>query len=224
MRILVVEDEVKLSSFICSALREEGFTVDALHNGNEVEIAVKMTHFDVLVLDIMIPGKDGLSIVRSLRNKNISTPVLFLTARGNLDERVEGLNAGADDYLTKPFALAELVARVRALGRRSDKCQPVTLKIGDLTLDTVSRVAKRGNRIIELTNREYRFLEFLMRGEGHVRGRMSIYENVWDYDFDTCSNLITVYMARLRDKIVGNEEIKLLHTIRGVGYVMKLPS
>lgn len=224
MRILVVEDEVKLSSFIRSALQEEGFTVDVLHHGNEVEIAVEMTHFDVLVLDIMVPGKDGLSIVRSLRKKNISTPILFLTARGTLDERVEGLNAGADDYLTKPFALAELVARVRALGRRSENCSPVILKIADLTLDTVSRVAKRGQRTIELTTREYRFLEFLMRSEGKVRGRMSIFENVWDYDFDTCSNLITVYMARLREKIDDNEDIKLLHTVRGVGYVLRVPS
>lgn len=221
MRILVVEDELKLASFIRKALQEEGFSVDVLHNGDEVGVAVQTTPFDVLVLDIMLPGRDGLSIVRSLRARNVAVPVLLLTARSDVDERVEGLNAGADDYLTKPFVLAELVARVRALGRRADGNRPVVLRVGDLTLDTVTHVGNRAGKAIELTAREYRLLEFLMRNSGRVCGRTSILESVWDYDFDPGSNLLSVYMVRLREKIDSDADVKLLHTVRGIGYVIK---
>lgn len=221
MRVLVVEDEKKMASFIRKALQAEGFAVDVLHEGNGVFAAVSATPFDVIVLDIMLPGRDGLSVLRQLRENNIRSAVMLLTARGETSERVAGLNAGADDYLPKPFVLAELVARVRALGRRSNQSQPVQLRLGDLTLDTVTRVAKRGDQVIELTPREYRLLEFLLRTPGRVCSRMSIVESVWDYDFDPGTNLVDVYVMRLREKIDGNAPVKLLHTVRGVGYVMK---
>lgn len=195
--------------------------MDVLYEGSDVLAAASATTFDVIILDIMLPGRDGLSVLRQLRENNIRSAVLLLTARGEISERVAGLNAGADDYLPKPFVLAELVARVRAVGRRSNQSQPVQLRIGDLTLDTVTRVAKRRDQVIELTPREYRLLEFLMRTPGRVCSRMAIVESVWDYDFDPGTNLVDVYVMRLREKVDGNAPIKLLHTVRGVGYVMK---
>jgi DNA-binding response OmpR family regulator len=221
MRILIVEDEKKMASFIRKALQAEGFAVDVLHEGNGVLAAASATSFDVIILDIMLPGRDGLSVLRQLRENNIQSAVLLLTARGEATERVAGLNAGADDYLPKPFVLAELVARVRAVGRRSHQNQPVQLRVDDFTLDTVTRVAKRRDQVIELTPREYRLLEFLMRTPGRVCSRMAIVESVWDYDFDPGTNLVDVYIMRLREKIDGNAPVKLLHTVRGVGYVMK---
>lgn len=221
MRILVVEDEKKMASFIRKALQAEGFAVDVLHEGNGVLAAASATPFDVIILDVMLPGRDGMSLLRQLRENSIRSSVLLLTARGEISERVAGLNAGADDYLPKPFVLAELVARVRALVRRSNQSQPVQLRVGDLTLDTVTRVAKRNGQAIELTPREYRLLEFLMRTPGRVCSRMAIVEAVWDYDFDPGTNLVDVYVMRLREKIDGNAPVKLLHTVRGVGYVMK---
>jgi len=221
MRVLVVEDEKKLASFVRKALQAEGFAVDVLHEGNGVAAAVAATAFDIIVLDIMLPGRDGLSVLQQLRAQNLRTPVLLLTARGQPNERVEGLNAGADDYLPKPFVLAELIARVRALGRRGGYSQPLQLRLGDFTLDTITRSAKRDGRVIELTPREYRLLEFLLRSPGRVCSRMAIIENVWDYNFDPGTNLVDVYIKRLREKIDGDAPRKLLHTVRGVGYVMK---
>jgi len=221
MRILVVEDDRKTASFIRKALQAEGFAVDVLGQGNEVLTAVATGSFDVVVLDIMLPGRDGLSIVKLMRKTGVATPVLLLTARSEVSEKVEGLNAGADDYLPKPFALAELVARVRALGRRGLKSQPIVLKVDDLVLDTVSRIAQRGPQRIELSTREYRLLEFLMRHAGRVCGRMDIVENVWDYDFDPGTNLVDVYVMRLREKIDSAFDKKLLHTVRGIGYALR---
>lgn len=221
MRILIVEDEKKMASFIRKALQAEGFAADVLHEGSGVLAAASATPFDVIILDIMLPGRDGLSVLRQLRENDIRSAVLLLTARGEASERVTGLNAGADDYLPKPFVLAELVARVRAIARRSNQSQPVQLRLGDLTIDTITRIVKRGERAIELTPREYRLLEFLLRTPGRVCSRMAIVESVWDYDFDPGSNLVDVYMMRLREKIDGNAPVKLLHTVRGVGYVMK---
>ncbi len=221
MRILVVEDEKKTASFIRKALQEEGFAVDILHNGEDALPAVTTTPFDAIVLDIMLPGSDGLSVLRRLRERNLTTPVLLLSARGQVNERVEGLNAGADDYLPKPFALAELIARIRALGRRGGEPKAVELCVADLTLNTVTRQARRGGAVIELAAREYRLLEFLMRSAGRICGRMAILEKVWDYDFDPGTNLVDVYIKRLREKIDAGFEPKLLHTVRGVGYVMK---
>jgi len=223
MRVLVVEDEKKTASFIRKALQEEGMAADVLHNGDDVLLAVETTRFDVVVLDIMLPGRDGLSVLRQMREHSNSTPVLLLTARGEVNERIDGLNAGADDYLPKPFVLAELVARVRALGRRRGETKSAVLRVGDLTLDTLSRVAKRGETPIQLASREYRLLEYLMRSPGRICARMAIVENVWDYDFDPGTNLVDVYIMRLREKIDANFETKLLHTVRGVGYVLREP-
>lgn len=221
MRILVVEDEKKLASFIRKALQSEAFAVDVLHNGNEVLASAAATAFDVIVLDIMLPGRDGLSVLRQLREHRIATPVLLLTARSEVNERVEGLDAGADDYLGKPFVLAELCARIRALGRRTGENKSIELRIGDLTLDTTTHKARRGKKNIDLAAREYRLLEFLMRNSGRICGRMAIVESVWDYDFDPGTNLVDVYVKRLREKIDADFEPKLLQTVRGMGYVMK---
>jgi DNA-binding response OmpR family regulator len=221
MRVLVVEDEKKTASFIRKALQAEGFAVDVCHNGDDGLAAARSTPFDAIVLDIMLPGRDGLSLLRQLRERQNATPVLLLSARGEVNERVEGLNAGADDYLPKPFVIAELIARVRALGRRGGESKSPILRVGDLTLDTVTREARRGGATIELTAREYRLLEFLMRSAGRICGRMAILEKVWDYDFDPGSNLVDVNVMRLREKIDAEFEPKLLHTVRGIGYVMK---
>jgi len=224
MRILVVEDEKKTASFIRKALQGEGCVVDMLHDGAEALAAVGNTPFDVVVLDIMLPGRDGLSVVRQMRERKIAIPVLLLTARGEVSEKVEGLNAGADDYLPKPFALEELVARVRALGRRYSDTKALTLRIADLTLDTVTRKVMRGDSPIDLAPREYLLLEFLMRSAGRICGRMAIVDKVWDYDFDPGTNLVDVYIRRLREKVDASFEPKLLHTVRGVGYVLREPT
>jgi DNA-binding response OmpR family regulator len=221
MRVLVVEDEKKTASFIRKALQAEGFAVDVCHNGDDAWAAARTTPFDAIVLDIMLPGRDGLSLLRQLRERQNATPVLLLSARGEVNERVEGLNAGADDYLPKPFVIAELIARVRALGRRGSETKSPVLRVADLTLDTVTREARRSGVAIELTAREYRLLEFLMRSAGRICGRMAILEKVWDYDFDPGSNLVDVNVMRLREKIDADFESKLLHTVRGIGYVMK---
>lgn len=224
MRVLVVEDEKKTASFIRRALQAESFAVDVFHNGNDALAAATSAPFDAIVLDIMLPGRDGLSVLRQLRERHLTTPVLLLSARGEVNERVEGLNAGADDYLAKPFVIAELVARVRALGRRGGDPRSVVLRVADLTLDTITHQARRGGRAIDLAAREYRLLEFLMRSPGRICGRMAIIEKVWDYDFDPGTNLVDVYIKRLREKIDADFESKLLHTARGLGYVLKEPA
>ncbi len=221
MRVLVVEDEKKTASFIRKALQAEGLAVDVVHDGTTALGLLPQTAFDVVVLDIMLPGMDGLAVVRHWRERGIRTPVLLLTARSEISERVAGLDAGADDYLCKPFALDELAARVRALGRRSAEVKPPVLRVADLALDTVTREVRRGGARIELAPREYRLLEFLMRSEGRICGRMAIVEKVWDYDFDPGSNLVDVNIMRLREKIDADFEPKLLHTVRGIGYVLK---
>ena len=221
MRVLVVEDERKTSSFIRKALQAEGFAVDVLHSGDAVLAACQGGAFDVMVLDIMLPGRDGLSVLRLLRERGVRTPVLLLTARGAVNERVEGLNAGADDYLPKPFALTEFVARVRALTRRSGDPRAVVLQVEDLLLDSVTREVRRAGRAIELAPREFRLLEFLMRSPGRARSRMAIVEAVWEYDFDPGTNLVDVYIMRLRERIDADFDKKLLHTVRGVGYMLK---
>jgi DNA-binding response OmpR family regulator len=224
MRILVVEDEKKTASFIRKALQAEGFAVDVCHNGEDALSAPAVTPYDAIVLDIMLPGRDGLSLLRHWRQNRQSTPVLLLSARGQVNERVEGLNIGADDYLPKPFALVELIARVRALTRRSGENKAIVLKVADLSLDTVTHLAERGGKRIELTAREYRLLEYLMRSAGRLCGRMMILEKVWDYSFDPGTNLVDVYIKRLREKIDADFEPKLLHTVRGTGYVMRADS
>jgi DNA-binding response OmpR family regulator len=221
MRVLVVEDEKKTASFVRKTLQTEGFAVDVLHYGLGVLGMAMAVPYDAIVLDIMLPGRDGLSVLRQLRERKITTPVLLLSARGEVNERVEGLNAGADDYLPKPFELAELTARVRALTRRSGENKSIVLRVADLKLDTVTHKAQRGGTEIELTAREYRLLEFLMRSAGRLCGRMMIIEKVWDYNFDPGTNLVDVYIRRLREKVDANFDHKLLHTVRGSGYVLK---
>ncbi len=221
MRILVVEDEKKTASFVRKALQSESFAVDVVDNGDDALAAASATPFDGIVLDIMLPGRDGISVLKQLRERKNSTPVLLLSARGEVNERVEGLNAGADDYLPKPFELSELIARVRALTRRGGENKATTLRVADLSLDTLTHKAQRGGATIELTAREYRLLEFLMRSAGRLCGRMMILEKVWDYSFDPGTNLVDVYVRRLREKIDAGFEPKLLHTVRGSGYVLK---
>jgi DNA-binding response OmpR family regulator len=221
VRVLVVEDEKKTASFIRKALQAEGFAVDVCHDGREAIAAPSATPYDAIVLDIMLPGRDGLSLLRHWRQQRNVTPVLLLSARGDVSERVEGLDAGADDYLPKPFALVELAARVRALLRRGGESKSPVLRLGELTLDTVTHRAQRGGVEIELTAREYRLLEYLMRSPGRLCGRMMILEKVWDYDFDPGTNLVDVYIKRLREKIDAGFEPKLLHTVRGTGYVLR---
>ena len=221
MRVLVVEDEKKTASFVRKALQAEGFAADVCHRGDDALNAASATPFDVIVLDIMLPGRDGLSVLRQLRERRNATPILLLSARGEVTERVAGLNAGADDYLPKPFIIAELVARVRALVRRSTESKSTILRLADLALDTVAHEARRGETKIELTVREYRLLEYLLHHTGQICGRMSIIEKVWDYDFDPGTNLVDVYVKRLREKIDDGFSPKLLHTVRGIGYVLR---
>lgn len=224
MRVLVVEDQKKTASFIRKALQGEGHVVDVLYDGATALAAVAVTAFDVVVLDVMLPGRDGLSVVRQMREKGIATPVLLLTARGEVSEKVDGFNAGADDYLPKPFALDELIVRVRALGRRRGDVKPTMLRLADLTLDRETRKVKRGNMPIDLSPQEYLLLEFLLRNPGRIYGRMLILENVWDYDFDPGTNLVDVLVMRLREKMDTGFEPKLLQTVRGVGYVLREPT
>jgi DNA-binding response OmpR family regulator len=223
VHVVLVEDQRKMADFIRKALQAEGFSVDWFQSGEDLLLALKAQRYDVIVLDIMLPGRDGLQTLQDLRKSGVGTPVILLTARGEVEDRVRGLNAGADDYLPKPFVLAELVARVRALGRRSVEARPVELRIADLSVDTVCREVKRGGRTIELTQREYRLLEYLMRSSGRVCSRMAIVEAVWDYDFDPGSNLVDVYIKRLRDKIDQEGSVRLFNTVRGVGYSLRVP-
>ena len=224
MHVLVVEDEKKTAAFIRKALQAEGFTVDVIYNGDEVVPFVAATSLEAIVMDIMLPGRDGLGVLRQLRTRKIAVPVLLLSARGEVDERIEGLDAGADDYLPKPFVLSELIARVRALGRRSTAHMPVELRLANLTLNTFTRTAQRDTTAIELTSREYLLLEFLMRSVGRICSRPAILEQVWGYTFDPGTNLVDVYVRRVREKIDAGFVPKLLHNIRGVGYVMKIES
>lgn len=222
MRILVVEDDKRTASFIRKALQTDAYAVDVIHDGAEAASALRHTAFDLVVLDIMLPCLDGLSVLQQWRSKGLRTPILLLTARGEVGDRVAGLDAGADDYLCKPFALDELLARVRALVRRGADSKPIVLQVADLSLNTVTREVRRGARQIELAPREYRLLEFLMQSRGRICGRMAIVEKVWDYDFDPGSNLVDVYIMRLREKLDSGFEPKLLHTVRGVGYTLKV--
>jgi heavy metal response regulator len=221
MRILVVEDEKKVARFIQQALEEEHYAVDVAHDGDEGEKLAGTQDYDLLVLDVMLPGLSGIEITRALREKKRTTPILMLTAKAGTEDKVAGLDSGADDYLTKPFAVAELLARVRSLLRRGMKEKSTLMTVGDLELDTVTHRAKRAGKPIELTAKEYALLEFLMRNRDRVLSRTIISEHIWDYSFDTGTNLIDVYVNHLRNKIDAGEGRKLIHTVRGVGYVMR---
>ena len=221
MRLLVVEDEKKVANFVRKGLEEEGYAVDVAADGESgLELALDQVH-DLIILDIHLPRMNGLGVLQELRRKKVTTPVLLLTVRATIEDKVLGLDAGADDYLTKPFAFQELVARVRALLRRRAEAEPPVLQIADLVLDPARRTVFRGGEKIELTAKEYTLLDYLMRNPGRVLTRTLIAEHVWDYDFDTSTNVIDVYVNYLRKKIDAGREMKLIHTVRGVGYMLK---
>ena len=221
MKVLVVEDESKMAAFLERGFREQHVEVDICSRGDDAMQMVYQGAYDVVVLDVMLPGLDGISVVRRLRALGTATPVLVLSARGHVDERVEGLEAGADDYLAKPFAIKEVVARARALSRRSPETRAQLLKLADLTLDLVQHEARRNGSRLELTSREFKMLEVLLRNAGRICGRTLLLEQVWDFNFDPGTNLVDVYVKRLRRKLDDGHEVKLVHTVRGSGYVMK---
>jgi DNA-binding response OmpR family regulator len=223
MRVLLAEDEQKVRYFVQKALEEVGFSVDAVNDGDAALQFGKSTTYDVMVLDIMMPGTDGLSLLRKFRNARNPTPILLLTARGEVSQRVEGLELGADDYLSKPFAMRELVARVNALARRSTGERLTVLRVGDLVMNLLTREVTRNGQKVDLAMREFALLDLLMRYPGQVLSRTSISEQVWNYHFDTGTNVVDVYINRLRRKIDDFHQVKLLHTVRGVGYMLKKP-
>lgn len=221
MRLLLVEDENKVASFIKKGLKEEGYAVDLASDGQTgLAMGIDGVH-DLIILDINLPRKDGLSVLQELRRKKVSTPVLLLTVRAAIEDKVIGLDTGADDYLAKPFAFQELLARVRALLRRRPAAEPPILKAADLTLDPAKRLVFRGKKEIALTSKEFSLLECFMRNQGRVLTRTMITEHVWDYDFDSMTNVIDVYVNYLRKKIDTERGPKLIHTVRGVGYVLR---
>jgi DNA-binding response OmpR family regulator len=223
MRILIAEDDKKIASFIRKALCEVGYAVDEVNDGNQaLELGLR-TPYDAIVLDIMMPGRDGLSVLKLLRDQHVETPVLILTARGEVSERIAGLELGADDYIGKPFAMGELLARVQAVTRRGSPIRTTMLKVADLTVNLLTRDVRRGEKRITLALREFSLLVFFMRRAGQVHSRTSLTEHVWDYHFDTGTNLVDVYVKRLRAKVDDDFPVKLIHTVRGVGYVLKEP-
>jgi len=221
MRILVVEDEKKVASFIKKGLQEEHYAVDIAYDGEEGLALVQINEYDLILLDIMLPKLDGMEVLRRIRRNGFGVPILILTAKDSVEDIVTGLDTGSDDYLTKPFSFAELVARVRALLRRKAKEKTDILTIGDLRLSTSTHRVKRGTREIELTPKEYALLEYFMRNPNRILTRALITEHVWDYHFDPETNVIDVYVNYLRKKIDQGFEKKLIHTIRGSGYMMK---
>ena len=222
MRILVVEDEYRIASFIKRGLKEEKYSVDVASDGDKGLYLVDINEYDLIILDIMLPGKDGIFICRELRKKGIDTPILMLTARDTIEDKVAGLDMGADDYLTKPFVFDEFLARVRALLRRKNTVKKTVLKVDDLELDQVTHKVKRAGQIISLTSKEYALLEYLMLNTDQVVTRTMISEHVWNEDFDSFTNIIDVYIRYLRHKIDKGFCKPLLHTIRGTGYILSV--
>ena len=222
MRILVVEDSRRLAGIIKRGLLEEGYAVDNAYDGEEAEYMAETTPFDVVILDIMLPKKDGLAVCRDLRGKNVNTPVLMLTAKDSVEDKVLGLDSGADDYLVKPFAFSELLARIRALLRREVLPKTQKFQVGDLSLDPQSREVWRDGSRLELTAKEYSILEYFMRRPNAVVTRTMLGESVWDYEFDGLSNIIDVYVRRLRQKIDQDGQASLIQTVRGAGYRLRV--
>jgi two-component system, OmpR family, response regulator len=222
MRVLVVEDDPKIASFVTKGLRQAGFTVDQADDGEKGLALALSEPYAVLVVDLMLPGRDGLSVIQSLRRQKVGTPVIILSAKRSVDDRVTGLQRGGDDYLTKPFAFAELLARVHALVRRSSGAsEPTRLVAGELVLDLLTRDVTRAGRRLELQPLEFALLEYLMRNAGRPLSKTMILEHVWGYDFDPQTNVVDVLVSRLRTKVDRDFPAKLVHTIRGVGYVLK---
>jgi len=222
MRILVVEDDKKIASFVAKGLKEAGYAVDVAQDGLDgLDLGLSGV-YDAAVVDIMLPGIDGLTLIERLRAKKNNTPVIILSAKRTVDERVKGLQAGGDDYLTKPFSFSELLARIQALIRRDTRvAESSTLTVGDLTIDLLAREAKRGATVISLPAREFALLEYLMRHPGRIVSKTSILENIYDYSFDPQTNVVDVLVCRLRNKIDKDFDRKMLHTVRGMGYVLK---
>ncbi len=224
MKVLVIEDDQQAASYLAKGLKEAGHVVDAANDGKEGLFLAGSEHYDVMIVDRMLPGRDGLSLVEILRATGNDTPVLFLSALGSVDDRVKGLKAGGDDYLTKPFAFSELLARIEVLVRRRSAAQPQTrLVVADLELDLLSRTVRRAGKSIDLLPREFALLEYLMRNAGSVVTRTMMLENVWDYHFDPQTNVIDVHIARLRQKIDKDFPTPLIHTVRGAGYSLRAP-
>ena len=224
MRILIVEDDTKIASFIEKGLEQAGYAVDQVGDGESgLDMAI-LNPYDAAVVDIMLPKMDGLSLIEEMRRRRIETPVIILSAKRSVDDRIKGLKAGGDDYLTKPFSFSELLVRVQALLRRASKSSsPVKFSIGDLHMDLLTRKVHRGGKEIELQPREFSLLEYLLRNKGNVLSKTMIMEHVWDYHFDPQTNVVDVLVSRLRSKIDRGFDVKLLHTLRGVGYVLKDP-
>lgn len=222
MRALIVEDDAVIAEFVARGLREAGFAVDVAGDGETGFARARQQTYDVAIVDLMLPKLDGLAVIDQMRRKAIDTPVLILSARRSVDDRVKGLQSGGDDYLTKPFAFAELLARVQALVRRATRApEPTTLTVGDLTLDLLSRRVTRGETALDLQPREFTLLEYLMRNAGRVVSKTMIVSRVWEYRFDPQTNIVDVLVSRLREKIDRPFEKRLLHTVRGVGYVLR---
>jgi len=224
MRILVVEDERRIAAFVKRGLEEEHYAVDVAYDGEEALDWAAVVDYDLIILDILLPKKDGIQVCRELRDRGSKVPILMLTARDAVEDRVRGLDSGADDYLVKPFAFQELVARIRALLRRQSEVKTTRMQVGDLVLDTVTRRATRSGQVIELTAREYALLEFLMRHPRQVLSRTQIAEHVWDYDFFSTSNVVDVYIGYLRRKIDRGFDVDLIQTVRGAGYKIEAES
>lgn len=222
MRILVVEDDKKIASFVAKGLKEAGYAVDVAQDGLDgLDLGLSGV-YDAAVVDIMLPGIDGLTLIERIRAKKNNTPVIILSAKRTVDDRVKGLQTGGDDYLTKPFSFSELLARIQALIRRDTRvAEPSTLTVGDLTIDLLAREAKRGDTVISLPAREFALLEYLMRHPGRIISKTSILENIYDYSFDPQTNVVDVLICRLRNKIDKDFDRKMLHTVRGMGYVLK---
>jgi two-component system OmpR family response regulator len=224
MKLLVVEDDRETASYLQKGLGESGYTVDRAGDGRDGLFLASSGGYDAIVLDRMLPGMDGLAVVGALRAAEIRTPALILSALGSVDDRVKGLRAGGDDYLVKPFAFSELLARIEALLRRGAALpQTTTLRVADLELDLLTRTVKRRGKAIDILPREFRLLEYLMRNSGHVVTRTMLLEHVWDYHFDPQTNVVDVHVSRLRQKIDKNFERPLLHTVRGAGYCLRAP-
>ena len=223
MRLLVVEDEPKLASFIQRGLTEESFAVDIARDGEEAIDRAARTSYDLVILDLMLPGMDGFAVCRALRSAGSDTPILILSARGVVQDRVKGLELGADDFLTKPFVFSELSARVRALLRRRQPTALLTLTVGSLTVDPMTRIVKRGDRRLDLTQKEFALLEYLMRHAGQVVTRTMIAEHVWGFNWDRLTNVIDVYVNHLRKKVELADEPRLIHAVRGAGYIIREP-
>jgi heavy metal response regulator len=222
VRALLVEDDSTIGDFVGRGLREAGFAVDRAADGQSGLELATTEPYDVAIVDVMLPGRDGLSLIDALRSRGITTPVLILSARRSVDDRVRGLQAGGDDYLTKPFAFSELLARVQALLRRASRsADPTTMTVDELVVDLLSRKVTRGGAAIDLRPREFALLEYLMRNAGKVVSKTMILSHVWDYNFDPQTNIVDVLVSRLREKIDKPFEKKLLHTVRGVGYVLR---